>query len=622
MKNRIFRFLSSPTQRAIAGLALVFVLTFVAFGQWRSVFYRSDSWGYYLHLPAFFLYQDAGDYTATIAAWRPYNRTDPDPRIDQYGLRTSPTGRTVNKYTLGVATLQSPFFAVAHGWCRLTGASPADGFSWPYVLLAGLSTVFYAILGLFVLRKALLRHFSESTVAATLLALGFATNFFFFATYTVGMAHPYLFFLWSLLIWATQRWYERPAMWRSLLLGGSLGLIVVTRVPEILAVGVPLLWGIGGVRQRLRFWARHWRQIVLAVLAFGLVVFPQLWYWHAVSGEWIFNSYQGERFNWGDPQVLNGLFSFRNGWLVYTPVMALALVGVVWLRRLAGAAFWPLVWVLPLHIYIIYAWWCWQYINGFGSRPMVDVYPLLAFPLAALVAVAWPRSWSRFLVLGILGFCAALNLFQTWQVSRYILWSEHANRVYFEETWGAREASRAAFVAFESKERQPDTSKVFLHKPLFFNEIKDSTEANHQASQRLSPPWGCYCTGEFCLTTSALSDTSTLRPGDWVRASVQAFVPPEARERRIDKLARLTLVLSGPDGQIQKYREITVTSKIGNPRNILWHGGEAGQWGEAAFFVRVPPDYRPGGNLKLYVWNPDKQKLYLDDLRLDVWRAK
>ena len=197
-----------PKKPAILLIALFYVGSFFYFGQWKSAFYHADSWGYYLHLPSVLLYGDAGDYRTSVAAWREYNPAGPDPFADAYGLRPSPTGRTVNKYTVGVALLQSPFFVLAHTICLVTGIAPADGFSTPYILFAGLSTLFFALWGIFLLEKALRQHFSSTVSMVATATVALATNLFFFGTYTVGMAHPYLFFLFALLIRATQRWYE------------------------------------------------------------------------------------------------------------------------------------------------------------------------------------------------------------------------------------------------------------------------------------------------------------------------------------------------------------------------------------------------------------------------------
>ena len=96
-------------------LAGFYLLFFFRFDGWPTNVLRADALGYYLHLPASFIHRDVGDYTKSLSVWRQYNQADPHPFEDQYGLRPSPNGRRVNKYPLGAAILESPFFAAAHG---------------------------------------------------------------------------------------------------------------------------------------------------------------------------------------------------------------------------------------------------------------------------------------------------------------------------------------------------------------------------------------------------------------------------------------------------------------------------------------------------------------------------
>lgn len=621
-----------PPRLFFAGLALVWLAAFCHFDQWRTVILRSDSWGYYLHLPATWVYHDVGNYDRSIAAWRQYNPTDPDPKADRYGLRPTPTGALAIKYPVGVALLESPFFALAQVCCQLTGRYPADGFSLPYLLLAGLSTLFYALLGLILLYRLLRAYFSSGVVQLTIATLALATNLFFFSTYTVGMAHPCAFFLLALLLRAVDRWYRAPGYRDAVWIGAALGLLAATRAPDVVAgVGIVAFWGLctprtggssqpNGVAGRAQvFWQKR-KQLAVAVATGAAAFAPQLLYWKTVSGQWLYYGYQGEKFHWTAPEISNGLFSFQNGWLVYTPVMVLALAGIFWLRRHAAAAFWPLALVLPPYLYITYSWWCWQYINGFGSRPMVDLYPLLAFPLAALVAEALARTWSRLVLGGLLVFCTGLNLFQTVQIDRLVLVSEQGNRAYYQAIFGQWQGSAAAFAAYETGEIQPDSSRFKSIKTLILNPMEDSTDEGYTREIRRNGQFGYRCSGEFCQTGVVATDTADLQPGDWLRASVSAFVRPGEAERRIDNLAKLVVEINSKQRPSYKNKGITISSRIGNPTHILWHGGEAGQWGRAAFFLRVPPDYQPGGVLKVYVWNAHGQRIYLDDLRLERLR--
>ncbi len=73
-------------------------------------------------------------------------------------------------------------------------------------------------------------------------------------------------------------------------------------------------------------------------------------------------------------------------------------------------------------------------------------------------------------------------------------------------------------------------------------------------------------------------------------------------------------------GKAIKTRGIRITSKIGNPNHSIWETGDTDRWGEAAFFVKVPRQYRPGGKVLAYIWNPQRQKILVDDLTLELWR--
>jgi hypothetical protein len=87
-----------------------------------------------------------------------------------------------------------------------------------------------------------------------------------------------------------------------------------------------------------------------------------------------------------------------------------------------------------------------------------------------------------------------------------------------------------------------------------------------------------------------------------------------------DQQALLVLEFRTPEWQELKNRGFKISSKIGNPTYSIWSTGEPDQWGEAAFFVKTPPNFSKGCQIKAYIWNPARQNLYLDDLRVDLYR--
>ena len=584
-------------------------------GRTRATLDGSDSWGYYAHLPAFLLYHDAGDYSKTITAWQVNYPGKTDPRKDAYGLRPTPSGRFAVKYPIGVAILETPFFLAAHLYCLIVGSYPADGFSAPYAWSISLSSLFFAVLGLFFVFKTLRFYFSERISLITTATIGLGTNLFFFVTYTAGMSHPVAFCLIAYLLLATRRWYENPVWRNGLALGFTLGLIALVRTQDLIIALVPLLWGIRkwrDVTDRLRFFREYKISIGVALTAFAFTILPQAYYWKFVSGQWWRYGYQGEAFDWAHPHIREGLLSFQNGWLVYTPVMIFALWGIFYLRRYAADLLAPILIFLPLHWFISYAWWCWMYINGFGSRPMVDAYGLLAFPLAAWIATQ-KRAW---ILIPVVCAFVVLNVFQTWQIKQGIFWSERGNWAFYKEIFGQTKGSARALSAFESGEAQPPAS-LKRSRPI------SSILVENAAAEKIETAGGrpaIKCTGEFNQTITIRNDTARIIAGDWLQVSAEGYVPEGQPAQSVDDVAKLVVDFSNAQGQLLQYRAINIATHLSNPRYILWKTRGMGEWGDASFFVKAPAGFDAGSIIKVYVWNPKGQEIFVGDIRVDIWR--
>lgn len=185
-----------------------------------------------------------------------------------------------------------------------------------------------------------------------------------------------------------------------------------------------MVWGLSSwaaLRQRPRLLARHAGQLALAVGLAAAVAGLQFLFWYWISGHWVLETYQGEHFDFAHPQLMNGLFSIRRGWLVYTPLVALMLVGIWRLPRYVPAAVPAVLLLLPVLLYITFSWVQWWYGWGFSTRPLVSIYPLLALPLGAVLASVRFSAPGRWAVQGFVVLCIALNLWQGWQYVTGIL---------------------------------------------------------------------------------------------------------------------------------------------------------------------------------------------------------
>jgi hypothetical protein len=133
-------------------------------------------------------------------------------------------------------------------------------------------------------------------------------------------------------------------------------------------------------------------------------------YWHAVTGRFLLDPYQGEHFNWLAPQIWNFLFSIRRGLFVWSPVVLIAAAGLPLLVRRDKPLGFAVCAVLALEVYICSSWWSWWFGDSFGSRPIADMAPLIALPLASSLEWIGGRTF-RFVPAAIVTCLIGLNLF-------------------------------------------------------------------------------------------------------------------------------------------------------------------------------------------------------------------
>lgn len=357
-----------------------------------------DVSGYYLYLPAIFIHHDLRELRFHEQMLRDYAPT-PD---FQQAYRHPVSGHYVLKYSAGLAVQFLPFFLVAHALAAPLGYPP-DGFSPPYQMAILAGSLLMAVVGLGLVRRALRPRFGEWPTALTLLTIVLGTNYLCFSALAGAMTHNWLFTWYAALLLLTPAFYGRPTLGRALAIGAIVGLMALTRPTDILAVLIPLLWGLrpnGGVgRARLAFWRQHAGLLLSAGLAGTAVLSVQPLYWHYVGGEWVIYSYQDQGFSWLQPHFWNGIFSYDSGWLLYSPLLVAALVGFGSLRRQQPEAFWALLVFFVLFAYVTFAWDEWRYGGSLGQRAMVQSYAVLAWPWAAahrwlLARRAWRRAYA------------------------------------------------------------------------------------------------------------------------------------------------------------------------------------------------------------------------------------
>ena len=194
------------------------------------------------------------------------------------------------------------------------------------------------------------------------------------------------------------------------------------------------------------------------ILFGGVVILPQIIYWKTITGNWVFNSYIKERFYFSNPHVLEGLFSYRKGWYIYTSLMFLGTIGLFlpWKKwKLQGYHF-GLVLFFIINIYVQFSWWSWWYGGGFGARSLIDSYPIMSLPLAIFVATLFQKKFLAVITGILLGFCVFLNIFQTKQKRLSIIhWDGMTKKAYWQ-VFLKRKLSAEEYQELEQNIQPPD----------------------------------------------------------------------------------------------------------------------------------------------------------------------
>ncbi len=371
---------------------------------------------YYAYLPATFIQKDLTFKTTT----------------DLY-LNVLPDGTRIPRATYGMSLMYLPTFALGYKIALNSKEPITDGHSEGFITAIHYGVMFYFICALFFLRAVLLRYFKENVVAFTLLIIFFGTNLFFYVLGEGEMPHSYLFFLFSAFIWLTIKWHESQKLKHAIFLGIILGIVVLIRPTEILLGTFFLLYGVKNKNDLLstfHLFKRNWKSILAMGVAFFIMLLPQLIYWKIMSGQFFFFSYGNEeRFFWGDPKILNVLLGYRKGWLLYTPLMIMALGGLFIVKRYVPKFSHLIGIYVAINIYLISSWWCWWFGGSFGMRAMVQSYVFLSLPLACVVDRIFNGEtfgkplykFAKYLGFTFIIFCVYLNLLQTYQFEKGML---------------------------------------------------------------------------------------------------------------------------------------------------------------------------------------------------------
>jgi hypothetical protein len=573
-----------------------------------------DIYGYYLYLPATFIYNDVGmqDHVWYDELNSKYQQGRPD-----YQTWQGVDGNRVNVYPAGTAIFNLPFFIAAHLIAN-AGLAPADGLSPPYQWAIIFSGLFYGILGMYLLRRLLLHYFSDGISALVLLLVFFGTNLYWYATYDCTMPHVHLFALDVGIILLTRQWIVARTWRTSLLLGAMLGLGVITRPSEIVWVLIPLLWEVysfSTFRERILSFFQLWSITITLIVGAVAVGGIQLMYWKFTSGNWMSYNHS-EGFDFFRPFTLQVLFSFKKGWFLYTPMAILFVAGILFLRKTQRTVWIAVTLFFVFNLWFITSWECWWYAATYGQRPFIQSYGLMALPFGFLLVQLINGRW-KWPTITVLCVILLYNQFLMWQFKTGIMHPEFVTKEYWQSVFLQTDQPSAEQLKLLEIDRnglppiaevQDEYAGKLVYELTFEDSSKRAMNDRCIDSLAFNGKYSAVTDSSFSFVGSYRSPYNKLTTKDHIRFKVTARVwmtrPTE------EKPLLATFGVLGRRGQVYAYQTIPVRTDSLNS----W------QYVEQEFVT--PFMLHNTDVIMINYWNIGGTTIFVDDFRIEVYEPK
>jgi Dolichyl-phosphate-mannose-protein mannosyltransferase len=339
-------------------------------GLWKRDNFKVIAWdvtNYYGYLPAVFVHKDikldfinssnSAYYANNMMFW---------PDVAKNG------GKTI-RTTMGLSICYLPFFIVAHGYSHFILKISPTGFEDHYEFALIMSSVFFFFIAQIYIVKILRKlEYSDIVSVFCLLSFCIGSNVLDYCTLESPMSHNYLFALGMALVYHIINWHQNYQTKYLIYIGFLLGFMTLIRPTSILYSLFMILYNVNSaetVIEKVKLFRKYFFQLLLIPLIGFLCFLPQLLYWKLNTGNFLYYSYQDATFFWKYPMIIPGLFSYRKGWLLYSPVFFFSLIGIIRMVLKKENQGLNILLTFILILYVLFSWCSWY-------------YPLLLIPTA------------------------------------------------------------------------------------------------------------------------------------------------------------------------------------------------------------------------------------------------
>jgi hypothetical protein len=416
-------------------LELFLLFTFLLSLPLLNPWIRGDGVGYYAYARAP-LIEHRLDFTHDYQRANDSFRQD---RLDSNGMPRpfflTRTAHLENHFTVGPALLWSPFLIAAHIGvllARVLGSSvAADGFSLPYRISMALGTGIYGFLALLLSFKLARRFVHPTWAFLATIAIWWGSSLPVYMYFNPSWSHAHSAFAVSLFLWYWVRTQEHRSLSQWLILGLIAGLMLNVYYANIMVLSVLAVEAVGHYAKLLRPGTQRgsniWR-LLIRHAAFGVVVVLTLIptfisRWVVYGGPFETGYISLRDFLWRSPVFFSVLFSSNHGLLSWTPLVGLAILGLLLFMFGMPKEGIPFFAALVAFYFFITIYPDWAGISSFGNRFFVSLTPLFVLGLAYFlerVAVSFPK---RSVAIG--AFSGVMACFVLWNLGLIYQFGTH-----------------------------------------------------------------------------------------------------------------------------------------------------------------------------------------------------
>jgi len=468
-----------------------------------------------------------------------------------------------------------------------------------------------------VLRK----YITTAATLVTLLLLFLGTNFFLMTIYSGALQASILLALMVLVVWMTERWYKKPGWAETIIIGLSMGTLIFVKPAGFASFLVFLFWGAynrESFKAKWKVFIEHSDLVLTILILFLGGMCMRLFNPQAFEGTLFCDYVTGKRAVYFlAPWLWQVLFSIKNGWLIYTPLVLFSIPGFYILAERNKKIFYSTFLSALVFVFLLASTPEITIPDNFSQAHMTEILAVLFIPIGYFVGWVFEAGRMRKVFFGlILAAVIGLNLFQTWQYRSRILNPWFTTPAYYRAVFlkthvnGQTRMMQEYFNMDMSTylANEGDFNRTTLFYANFENDpkgfgghIQEKLAFAGKAAMRLDT--GLRFTPNPNLTLGKL-------PSDYplgIRFSAEVYSDQDYSENT----ANIIISLKHKD-QLYRYEA----------RSLKDMHLEKGKWNLVKLDYVIPRKYDADDELIASVWYTGNASMYVDEARVELFEQK